>query len=99
MAKKRDRSETEYLRGLVRSLKSQVRHLKRHNKELGVQARRFEEHEDDMLEEGAQPSESPYQLPANTCECSKGQLVKTDLGVRIITTCTTCSFRKIEKKK
>lgn len=97
MTKKRDRSETEYLRGLVRSLKSQVRHLKRHNKELGAQAQRYEDHEEDMREEGEQPAVEL--APAATeCSCGKGDLIHTDLGVKTLITCSACTFRKVKKK-
>jgi hypothetical protein len=87
--KKKDKSETEYLRGQIRQLKAQVKNLR---KELS----RFEkiEPEEEELE-----IVNELEPKAIKCPLCPGNVIKTNIqGIRMIETCSECDYRKVWKK-
>lgn len=97
MAKSKERSEVEALRSENRNLKKQVSYLK---KELGRHEKR--EHQYLDLEDRTQQEELEkiVEVPKDKkiCpKCNKGKLSVSDLGIRKLTTCNNCTFRKSEK--
>jgi hypothetical protein len=95
MSKVKDGSELEYLRGVVRKLKSENRHLKKIVGKQDKQAHLYEDLEE-KLKDNSDLREP--QLEFLKCpECS-ASIVTTPLGtVRTITTCTQCRWRRVEK--
>jgi phosphoglycerate-specific signal transduction histidine kinase len=94
MVKKRERSEAEYLRGELRKLKAENRHLR---KELGRTTKKVKVFEEtvDLQEE----PEMTLEAATDLCKsCGKGQIQTVDLGVRVMVTCTQCTYRKAYKK-
>lgn len=99
MTKTKEKSELEYLRGLVKSMRSQVKHLK---KELSRKQKREYLHEDLeekeaelLLEEEIREREHAIE---NKCpDCGKGKLEFTDLNIRTLITCPSCGYKKIIK--
>lgn len=97
MAKKRERSETEFLRGLVRELKSELRHLKRKNNSNNKKLRGFEQLVGDP-EEDAIVFETKLPDRLKCPDCGE-QVEVVDLFVRELHLCTGCDFRKTYPKK
>ena len=91
MSRKADKSELEHLRGLLRNLNSENRSLKR---QLARATKRpiveeLEEEEDASLDSVPTGNRCP--------ECFKGELTTVSLGVRMLTTCSNCKYRKATK--
>lgn len=104
MAKSRERSEVESLRGLIRQLKSENRHLK---KEL-ARAEKNTKKQISMYAELTDATEASYATPelaatedAYSCAKCGSKVKETDLGSRILYVCqkSTCSHRQILVKK
>jgi formamidopyrimidine-DNA glycosylase len=104
VAKSRERSEVESLRGLIRQLKSENRHLK---KEL-ARAEKNTKKQISMYAELTDATDASYATPElavddDTPSCIKcGSSIKeTDLGTRILYVCqkATCNHRQILIKK
>ena len=99
MAKVKDRSETEMLRGENKKLRSEIRQLRKILGRFQKQAHRVEELEDlfeniDLFEEQqVKEIKEIFTCPL----CSKGNLIKTNLGNRKLITCDSCKFRRTEK--
>jgi hypothetical protein len=94
MVKKPERNELEYLRGLVREQKAQIRHLKRQLSRAGKKVKIFEE-----TVELSEEADCPIEPLTDQCEhCGKGQVQTTDIGVRVLITCNVCDYKKSYKK-
>lgn len=95
MAKKKERSETEYLRGVIKNQRSIIKHLQ---KEVGRSKKRQQQDElmaEELLEDEFQEQDM---ISDNKCpECGKGTLETVDLKVRKMTVCNSCNYRKIRK--
>lgn len=96
MAKKqKERSEAEYLRSIVRNLKSENRNLR---KQLGRNNKRAHQYED--LEEQIQELaliETPVEVNKKCPKC-KGKLKTSDLGIKLFIKCEDCNYRETKKK-
>jgi hypothetical protein len=97
MAKKQKETELEFLRGLVRKLKSENRHLR---KLLGGNSKKLNALESNIAEaEVAEEELGLYELkPANLCPKCSESLETADLGSRLLYSCKKCTFRKTQKK-
>lgn len=95
MSKKRDRSEVEHLRGVVKNQRSLIKHLK---KEVGRSQKREHRVEDleeilaeEMLEE--QHQEKEY-VKDDKCPQCKTKVELVDLGPKKLIICQSCGYRK-----
>lgn len=79
----------EHLRGLVKSLKSQLRQERKKNKELSKRAHFYEDVVEEVVEE--------VEIKATCPKCQKGNLQQMDLKHLIITKCDNCDYN--EKRK
>lgn len=96
VAKKKSGSELEHLRGIVRQMKSELRHMK---KEVARKTKREHLYEERIVEEYEQEirDDNVYIKKEECPEC--GNAIDTiDLGTRIIITCTDCKYRTSRKK-
>ena len=90
MTKKKHGRPREFEKGQIRELKKRIRQqeqeIKQLQKELGYNQNR---------------SKFPAKVKEkdlDQCEsCGKGTLKVADLGIRTITTCTICPYRKVSK--
>lgn len=90
MTKKKERSESEYLRGENRKLKSENRHLRKELNRLNKRSHLYVEPE---MEEDPIPIIQEARCP----ECQSG-LKSVSLGnVRTMRICYTCGYRKTYK--
>jgi hypothetical protein len=98
MAKSKERSEVEFLRAENKTLKAQVRHLK---KEVARKQKR--EHQFNDLEERERELEeveliSEIKDTKELCpDCRSTKIQVTDLGAKKIMVCYDCGFRKLIK--
>jgi hypothetical protein len=102
MGKKRERSEAEYLRGLVRELKSENRNLKKRLGTVGKKVKRYEQLVDESAEEVEMEREAAYLTAKGKSRCPecKGDIELMDLGVRELHVCTSgCGYRRTFPKK
>lgn len=92
-SRKHNIDELEQLRAENRELKSQLKSLQRQLKKLNKELR-TEFDIDELVEEITESN-----TPKNKCsKCDKGKLVSTELGPRMIETCTLCDYRKVTKR-
>lgn len=96
MAKKqKERSETEYLRGVIKNQRSIIKHLQ---KEVGRNKKR--QQQDDIIAEELLEDEFEERdiIADNRCpECHKGTIETVDLKVRKMVVCNSCNYRKVIK--
>jgi ribosomal protein L37AE/L43A len=89
MAKKKSRSEVEYLRGLIRQQLKEIKKLKKQNnrntkRKVAIDSWEVPEQE-----------EQPKVLAKNKCPKCNSEDVKTlNLGIKKILVCNECNFRK-----
>lgn len=100
MTKSKDKNEVEYLRGLVKQLKSENRNLK---KQVGRSEKRkaiVDQMEQDAQEHLMEIETERVEIKEkDSCpDCGKS-VDKTDLGVRWLIMCDHCGFRRSIKKK
>lgn len=92
MGKQKEKSEVEYLRGLVRQLRSENKKLKNELKRL-----KKKETETDELREELKDYHYEEKMHEDTCpDCQKGRLTSTHLGVKILYICSVCGHRIIK---
>lgn len=98
MAKSRERSEVEQLRADNKRLKKENNELKRRASRLEKRSHRVEDLEE-MIEDMAYEQTEKFIPRNNKCpECLEGNLENVDLGVRTMTKCSKCTYRKSSKK-
>lgn len=99
MAKKdKERSEVEYLKGLVRKQKSIIKELQ---KEIGRASKKSHLYDDieEKIKDLEIEEEIKSSVPQFDCpQCKKGNLDYSDLGVRLLITCSNCKYRESKKK-
>lgn len=91
MAKSKDKSEVEHLRGLNRQLLKQLKKAGRQVNRAEKQALRKNEDVEDV-------EEVEEELQEGKCSKCKARLAPIDLGVRIVYNCTKCGHREARKK-
>lgn len=85
--RRRERSETEYLRGQIKKLESENRQLKKRVKQLDRKAHFYE----DLVDEGVEEID----FKAERCpQCKNGTIFLLDLKYVKFQTCTECDYRK-----
>jgi len=90
---KHHKSELEELREEVKNLRKLVKHQKR---ELG-KTRRVAKN---IVMESGVDEDDYVELPDNLdkCfQCGKGQIITSNLGIRMLESCSICNYRKITK--
>lgn len=93
-SRKRSTDELEQLRSENKELRSTIKSLERQIKKLNRELKN-EFDVDDIIQEITEESKQTH----NKCtKCGKGKLNTTELGPRIIETCTQCDHRKVIKK-
>ena len=98
MAKKgRETSEVEYLRGIVKEQKAQIRHLTKELKRAGKDVRRYNELQDALADEVSFETVTKNPREQDCPQCGKGTLMKERLGVRNLTKCRHCEYSRFEK--
>lgn len=89
--KQREKSETEHLRGEIRSLKSLVRNLRKRVRQLSKKEHLFDDSdEDDDNEYDSVPVMDD--LINNCPSCKKGFLTSIDFTHIIIRKCSNCTY-------
>lgn len=86
MAKKRERSELEYLRGENRELRKRLRHYEKRLKYFEKRSHFHDENETTESEEIDTIISCPY--------CGKGSMELKDFGFIQLFVCNLCKFRK-----
>ena len=97
MAKTKDRSETEFLRGRVRELESEVKQLKRIANRTLKKVRQYESIMGEQ--ESNEDVEKQFPTAPATCPECNSKLDIFIIGVRELRMCTSCSYRKTVKVK
>jgi hypothetical protein len=86
MTKRKNRSNTEYLKGIIRQLKKQNNQLKKElNKALNAGIY-DQPQEEPTVPKGKRKPRCP--------QCKEGILKDIDLGARTLVVCPECSYRK-----
>jgi hypothetical protein len=94
--KKRERSELEYYKGLVRELKAELRHLR---KELGRSGKKLQHLEANAADPDPDPIENlPTKPSKERCVGCSGEVEIVDLGVKLMKICKECRSRETIKK-
>ena len=95
MARPKERNEAEHFKGIIRNLRSEIRHLK---KELG-RLNKLHQYEQDRLTEAVEEVVTEIQAiaPVRCPECSSDSFKKIALGNRILESCQSCGYRKGRK--
>jgi len=99
MVRSKDQSELEYLRGIVKKLRAQNKHLK---KELARSTKRSRQNDDDLedaIEEELEEvgKELTHIREGEMCPQCKKQMNVVDLTVKILHMCDFCKYRKTFK--
>lgn len=77
--------------------KEQIRHLKKELKRKDQQIRQLEKDLGYSQNKSPKTKKEKELDPDQCSECGKGTLKISDLGIRRITTCTLCTYRKVSK--
>lgn len=101
MAKNKERSEVEFLRGQNKALRTEIRQLKRDLARHQKRQHELEDREEELQEmfEEQTVSEMPHEVQTKTAclKCGSGGLETIDLGIRTIIKCTNCGNRETKK--
>jgi len=100
MTRKKSHSETEYLRGVVRELKSEIRNLK---KQSGNKSKKLKVYENLVVEneiENETVAEEVFSVKKLRCpDCNSDQMDVVDLIIKDLWECEACGFRRTFLKK
>lgn len=95
MAKKRDRSEVEWLRGEVKKLRSMVKHYKKEAARAGKRERSYEELEAVIQEQEEAVEEIKHATTSVSCfKCQSNSVTIADLGAKVYKFCSNCGHRE-----
>lgn len=97
MAKSKDRSETEYLRGIIKNLKSENRNLKKQLSRSNKRAHQYEDFETKLQDTEVEEVFESVIPPEKTCPKCKSKLKESPLGIKVLITCTSCNFKETRK--
>lgn len=86
--RQQERDSDEFYRGIIRGLKSEIRQLRKRLEQHEKQYERWEK-------TGNPKREKEFENPCPNC--GKNELTLVHLGIRIISTCKLCNFRKVDK--
>jgi hypothetical protein len=93
MAKNKDRSEIEMIRGENRKLRSQVRHLEKEVSKLSRNNKKIEDLEE-IIQEDIQLAQHEVSNVRSCKKCASPKVVPLDLGVKTFLMCTNCKHRE-----
>lgn len=96
MAKKRERSSEEYLRGIVKQQRSLIKHLKKEAGRSTKRAHQYHDLEDRLSEEMIEQETQIEQefVKEEKCPNCKGKLEVITLGPKTLVICKDCKYRK-----
>lgn len=96
MASSKSHKEDEDLRGQLREKDKLIKSLRKHIKKLEKERNIWEKTKDDDED---YHTVTPVESLAPMCpKCKKGQLGFTDLGIKMLKSCVSCGWRKVENK-
>lgn len=98
MARNKDKNEVEHLKGIIRTLKSENRHLKKKLNSYGKKIRGYDQLVSDA-EDDDEPPPLLKTIKAACPECNSEALDNVELGVRSMVVCRDCGYRKTTKRK
>jgi len=95
MTKSKDRSEAENLRGIIRNLRAENKHLKKQLSRKDKRAFQYEDLEDKLRD--IETKEEYVEVEVNKCPKCKGKIKNIELGARILIKCDNCNYRETKK--
>lgn len=101
MAKNKDRSEVEHLKGIIRQQKSIIKNLRKSVSRKNKKERNVEELEQALAEEYLKEEAEEIQIPIkqkDRCSKCQGETEEVDLVVKWLVICQSCDFRFTRKK-
>lgn len=99
MTKSKDRSEAEYLRGIVRQLKSENRNLKKQLGLVSKKNRQYENNLSDHSEFELEEMEEEFIEAREKCPKCKADIEVLEIGNRDVRICKDCGYRSSRKKR
>lgn len=98
MSKSKSHRDDEDLKGLIREKDKLIKSLRKHIKKLEKERHSWEKTKlDDEVDEMMEPR-THNAFVVNCHSCKRGELKTTDLGIKMLTSCSTCGYRKIAAK-
>jgi len=96
LARSKESKEDEFYKGKIRDLEKLVKTLRKHIRQLEKQRHLWEntKDDDDMHEVVKEEMKVDLDCP----KCKQGVILYTDLGIKMLKTCSICTWRKTEKK-
>ena len=95
MAKKRERSEVEWLRGEVKKLRAVVKHYKKELGRVSKRERNYEELEELVQEQELEVEEEAKPQAKGGCsKCQSFEVTLADLGAKVYRFCSGCGHRE-----
>lgn len=96
MARTKSHKEDEDLKGIIRELRKENAALRRRLKKLERNRQIWEQYNLDADEMEIQEDIVPKETKCDACK--EGTLMAIDLGLKYLTTCSNCKFRKTRLK-
>ncbi len=95
MTKKRERSEVEQLRGVIRNQRSIIKNLKKEISRVTKRESRTEDLEEILAEEMLEQDQEDIQyIKEDKCPQCKGRVEVVTLGPKKLVICDGCGYRK-----
>ena len=94
MPKKRERSEVEYYRSIIRELEKENRKLKKELKYHTKREELYENNREEIHEVLENKKEIKVKKLKRCDDCSKGFLEEIEIMNKVFGTCNICGFRK-----
>ena len=99
MPKKTERTETEYLKGIIRQQKAEIKHLRKELKRTSKNSKRYKDLQEDLIDEGFKESIQAVTEEFPTCsKCGKGSIREEKIGHVMMLKCNTCDFSVFKKQ-
>lgn len=95
MAKPKDRSEVEFLRGEVKKLRSALKHYKKELSRANKRSRDYQELEELVQDQELEIEEQTKLVPSGGCsKCQSDKVTLADLGAKVYRFCSNCGHRE-----
>ena len=99
MTKPKTKSEVEHLRGVIKSLKSELRNIKKQLGRASKRSHQYEDLEQRVVENDLEEvMEDLIKTEPKCPQCGSVKLESVNLRVRLLTVCNACGYRKVVKK-
>lgn len=92
--KRKEHSESHYLKGIIKKLKAENKSLKQHLKFFEKREHFYEDNPNDD-----ECDNDPIILPNSCPRCKNGKLSEVDLHKLIITKCDNCEYQTKKRSK